>query len=421
MDKEQQVLGACMLNQQALYDAIEILRPNDFSTEINQTIFGDMIKLADNKGVDVVTLCEFSNADSEYIASLPFNVISVSRVKEHALLIKKASNKQQIQNKLSEIYMGVSNLTYEDLTYKIDKELIPLTRDGSHKQETLTDTILGTINDIEKAGKGKSNIIKTGLHDLDNMILGYEKGEVYIIAGRPSMGKTSLALASAVSINKKKKVLLFSLEMDKHQIVKRLLSLKGLIDFQNIRTGNLNEDEWSKVMKASDYISEKQLVIKDDVSNLLGIINNIRKEKPDIVFIDYLQLVSGGSFASKNLEVTYVSRKFKEIAMELKIPVIVVSQLSRATESRADKTPIMSDLRDSGSIEQDATTIMMLYRDVYYNPNSEKSFNKNGNEFDIADVKIVKQRNGETGTVELIYIPKWMKFTDKGREENDRK
>jgi len=421
MDKEQQVLGACLLSKKALLDAVEVLRPEDFNSDVNQQLFKDMMNLVDKgeEEIDIPTLCEYSKVDNGYIVSLPDGVFSINKTRKHAELVKKDANKRRVFNKLSEIYMKANNMTLEELAYKIDAELLPLTKDNSHETLTMKELMHKIFENLEEMAEGKNQFIKTGFRSLDRVILGYEPGEIYIMAGRPSMGKTSFALNSALSIDRRYKVLMFSLEMDAMILGKRLVSIKGHIDFEGLRTGQLSPEEWKKVLVASEYVSEKDIDIRDSISDIVGIVNTIRKVKPDIVFVDYLQLVQGGNFSSKNLEVSYVSRKLKLLAMEMKIPIVVVSQLSRATETRNNKRPQMSDLRDSGSIEQDASTIIMLYRDWKYDPNTDKAYynSKTGDlDYDVAEINVVKQRNGATKNIEMVYIGKYMTFVEKEGE-----
>jgi replicative DNA helicase len=424
MNKEQYILGACLLDDKSLNKARSILQPNDFTLENNQQLFADMIELSETTDVDVVSLSNFSTVESSYIAGLPEDIITFKHVEDYAVDIKHESQKRKIYKKMSSITSNFSEMSLDDMISHINNGLLPLTRVDDKIDEKMNVIMMNTVKDIEDTQEGKKTYVKTGFKYLDYKILGFEPSEVYVIAGRPASGKTALGLnivANILQSDKDKKVALFSLEMDRNQIAKRLIAAKGLVEMNKIRKGNLDSDNWERIMHTSDFLAKSNLVIKDKEFQLSGIINSIKQEKPDIVFIDYLQLINGGSHNNKNAEVTYISRAFKEIAMALNIPIVLISQLSRSCEQRTDKRPQMSDLRDSGSIEQDASTIMLLYRDAYYYRDSEMmEFNTKTGEYtsDIAEVNVVKQRNGETGMVKLRWIPKWTRFTDYEEEES---
>jgi len=418
MDREQQVLGACLIDENSLEVALEILKPNDFQEETHQELFRDIQRVVKDGVVDIVTVSNVSEISSDYIASLPEGVMSLKNIKQHCNLIREEARKIKILDEMLNVRYDAKELSLKSLLEYIDKRILPLTDLEFRQLDDIQSQTLETIQDIEDIAHNKKSYIKTGFKYVDKKILGFEESEVYILAGRPASGKTALALNMINNI-KDRKIMFFSLEMGSKQVIKRLLASKGLIEMNKIRRGDLSDDEWSKIMHTSDYITKKDLTIMDKSFELQQIISQVKQHKPDIVFVDYLQLINGGNHQSKNIEITHISRKFKELAMALNIPIVLISQLSRACEQRTDKRPLMSDLRDSGSIEQDASVIMMLYRDAYYDNDSEYIEYDNKGEYvsDIAEVNIVKQRNGETGRVKLRWIPKWTRFVDYEEEE----
>ena len=418
MDREQQVLGACLIDENSLEVALEILKPNDFQEETHVELFRDIQRVAKDGVVDIVTVSNVSEISTDYIAGLPEGVMSLKNIKQHCNLIREEARKVKILDEMLNVRYDAKELSLKSLLEYIDKRILPLTDLEFRQLDDIQSQTLETIQDIEDIAHNKKSYIKTGFKYVDKKILGFEESEVYILAGRPASGKTALALNMINNI-KDRKIMFFSLEMGSKQVIKRLLASKGLVEMNKIRRGDLSDDEWSKIMHTSDYITKKDLTIMDKSFELQQIISQVKQHKPDIVFVDYLQLINGGNHQSKNIEITHISRKFKELAMALNIPIVLISQLSRACEQRTDKRPLMSDLRDSGSIEQDASVIMMLYRDAYYDNDSEYIEYDNKGEYvsDIAEVNIVKQRNGETGRVKLRWIPKWTRFVDYEEDE----
>ena len=276
--------------------------------------------------------------------------------------------------------------------------------------------VINTLENIERASKTKGNVtgIPTGFTDLDYKTSGLQNSDFILIAARPSMGKTAFVLniAQYMAFKKDKAVAIFSLEMSREQLMNRLLSMESKVDSQHLRTGNLKDDEWSKLIESAGMIGESRLMIDDTPGISIGEMRSkCRKYKLeyglDIIIIDYLQLMSGSgksSSESRQQEISDISRSLKALARELNVPVVALSQLSRAVEQRTDHRPMLSDLRESGAIEQDADVVMFIYRDDYYNKDSE---NKG-----IAEIIIAKQRNGPIGTVNLVWLPDYTKFDE---------
>ena len=282
--------------------------------------------------------------------------------------------------------------------------------------------VLNALDKIEKASKSKGTVtgIPTGFIDLDYKLSGFQPSDFILIAARPSMGKTAFVLniAQYMAFKKNKAVAIFSLEMSKEQLVNRLFSLESQVDAQSLRTGNMKDSDWEKLIEGAGVIGQSKLIIDDtpgiSISELRSKCRKYKLEHGlDIIIIDYLQLMTGSvgkSSESRQQEVSDISRQLKGLARELNVPVVSLSQLSRAVESRPDKRPMLSDLRESGAIEQDADVVMFIYRDEYYNKDSE--FKKQ------AEIIIAKQRNGPVGTVNLAWLGEYTKFANLSRQED---
>ena len=283
--------------------------------------------------------------------------------------------------------------------------------------------LINVIGEIEEASrhKGRVNGVPTGFTDLDTKLTGLHGGELILIAARPAMGKTALVLniAHHVAVREKIPVAIFSLEMSKESLVSRIISLDSMVEAQSIRTGNIRDDDWVKIIESTDNISHAPLIIDDNGGiTMPELRSKCRKlkhtENIGLIILDYLQLVNkSGHVESQQQFVSDVSRALKGIARELNIPVIALSQLNRSVDSRPDHRPVLSDLRDSGAIEQDADVVMFIYRDDYYNPDTEKP--------GVAEVIVAKQRNGSTGPVELAWLGRYTKFANLQRKKEDKK
>ena len=375
IEAEQSVIGSMILDRDAILVASEILTSDDFYQKQYGIIFDAMVELCnEGKPVDLVTL---QNRLKE--KELPPDISSMEYVEEAE---KKLFNILQRRN---------------------NEEYVPIQQ-----------VVLNAINNIEKASKLKGSVtgIPTGFMDLDYKTSGMHPSDLVLIAARPSMGKTAFVLniAQYMAFRKDVTVAIFSLEMSKEQLVNRLLAMESHVDSQNMRTGNLKDEDWTKLVEGADIIGKSNLIIDDTPGiSIAEMRSKCRKYKLEhnlgIIMIDYLQLMSGsGKSDSRQQEISDISRSLKALARELNVPVIALSQLSRAVEQRPDHRPMLSDLRESGAIEQDADVVMFIYRDDYYHKDTEKK--------DIAEIIIAKQRNGPIGTVELVWLPRYTQFVN---------
>lgn len=428
-DAEKAVIGAMLMNEDAIAAASEEITGEDFYQRQYGQIFDAMVSLYnDGKPVDVLTLTERlqqSNLPAEYtsvafftelIGSVPFSTNAghyARTVREQAALRKLIRASEEIaqscyQHKqpLDEIMEGAEKKIFDAVKTRSVEESVPI-----------ADIVVSVFDKIEKASKNKGNVtgIASGFYDLDYKTSGFQNSDLVLVAARPSMGKTAFALniLQYVTIRNHVPAAIFSLEMSKEQLVNRLLSMESRVDAQLMRTGNLKSGDWKKLIESSGVLSEAPLIIDDTPGISIGELRSkCRKYKLEhnigMVIIDYLQLMSGGKKSeSRQQEISEISRALKALAREIDAPVIALSQLSRACELRQDHRPILSDLRESGAIEQDADMVMFLYRDDYYNKDSKKK--------NISEVIIAKQRNGPIGTVELVWLPNFTKFTNKDR------
>ena len=335
-------------------------------------------------------------------------------VYEKSMLRKLIKVNEEIANTC---YLGKERV--EDIMEDTEKKIFDLVqRRGGGDFVPIKQVVLNALDKIEAASKTKGSVtgIPTGFIDLDYKTSGFQPSDLILIAARPSMGKTAFVLnvAQHMAFKVNKTVAVFSLEMSKEQLVNRLLSLESRVDSQSIRTGNLTDDDWGKLIEGAGIIGKSNLIIDDMPGiSIADLRSKCRKYKMEmdlgIIIIDYLQLMTGSKKSeSRQQEISEISRSLKEIARELNVPVVALSQLSRAVESRPDKRPMLSDLRESGAIEQDADVVMFIYRDDYYNKDTDKK--------NIAEIIIAKQRNGPIGTVELVWLPNYTKFANMQRE-----
>ena len=313
-----------------------------------------------------------------------------------------------------ECYQGQEPL--EAILERTEKQVFELVqnRGGNGEYVPIKQVVLNALEKIEKASKSKGTVtgIPTGFIDLDYKTSGLQPSDLILVAARPSMGKTAFVLniAQHVAFKQNRTVAIFSLEMSKEQLVNRLLAMESHVDSQNMRTGNLKDEDWTKLVEGADIIGKSNLIIDDTPGiSIAEMRSKCRKYKLEhnlgIIMIDYLQLMSGsGKSDSRQQEISDISRSLKALARELNVPVIALSQLSRAVEQRPDHRPMLSDLRESGAIEQDADVVMFIYRDDYYHKDTEKK--------DIAEIIIAKQRNGPIGTVELVWLPRYTQFVN---------
>lgn len=426
-DAEKSVLGSIILDKDALIEVTEILKQDDFYSEMHKEIYGTILELYKrNEPVDILTLAEELKKRKSlemvggraYLAFLSTAVPSTSNVVQYAKIVEEKAVLRRLINASSEIMekgyqdKGESN---EVLDFA-EQSIFDISQKRHRKGfAAIKDILWENLNMIDEMSKNPGNMtgITTGFIDLDKRTSGLQKSDLIVLAARPSMGKTALALniAQGTAIKAKAKVAIFSLEMSKEQLVQRMLSMEAKVEIQKIRTGMLENKDWEDIHIALDKMSKTDIYIDDTPGiSIIEMKNKCRRLKAerglDCIVIDYLQLMSlEGKVESRQQEISSISRALKQLAREVECPVIVLSQLSRAPDARSDHRPMLSDLRESGAIEQDADIVMFLYRDEYYNPETEKR--------NICEVIIAKQRNGPTGTVELAWLGQYTKFADK--------
>ena len=428
IEAEQSVVGAMLMDRDAVTTASELISGNDFYQSAYGVVFDSMVELF-NEGqpVDLITLQERLRSKDvpAEISSLEFvrdllNMVSTSaNVKYYAQIVADKS----VMRKLIRLNEEIANICYagndslEAVLEKTEKSVFELLqRRNSGEFVPIKQVVLNALERIEKASKSKGTVtgIPTGFIDLDYKLSGLQPSDLVLIAARPSMGKTAFVLniAQYIAFKKDRSVAIFSLEMSKEQLVNRLFSLESQVDAQAIRTGNMKDSDWEKLIEGAGIIGKSRLIIDDtpgiSISELRSKCRKYKLEHGlDLIIIDYLQLMTGSvgkSQESRQQEISEISRSLKGLARELNVPVVALSQLSRAVESRPDKRPMLSDLRESGAIEQDADVVMFIYRDDYYNKDTEKK--------GIAEIIIAKQRNGPIGTVELVWLPDFTKFAN---------
>ena len=430
IEAEEAVLGSILINQETIYGVSELLDIEDFYRKSHRTIFKVMLDLnTTKKAIDIITLTNYLTHISKleevggiaFITSLANKVPSTANLKHYINIVKEKSMLRNIVH----IAEYMENMGYdsesidtpetildkaEQLLSKLTKKLVT-TKVNNIKEQTLNAYV-----DIENIINHKDELLglETGLYDLDNFLQGLKNSDFMILAARPSMGKTAFALniASHLSIKKDTPVVFFSLEMSSNQLIHRIFSSRGLIPLFDLKSGNLDDAHTQKLIKVSNKLSQTKLIINDEISNLMSLRSIARKLKREndikLIIIDYLQLLEGTRRENRNLEISEISRSLKILAKELDIPIIALSQLSRSVESRQVKKPMLSDLRESGSLEQDADIVMFLYREDYYNPETE---NKN-----ITDVIIAKNRNGPTGTIPVYFHKEYVRFQDLAKD-----
>ena len=425
MEAEQSVLGACMLSKDALYDVLEKVREEDFYNKNHGEIFA-AIKSLEKKGspVDVLTVSdELARRNSldmvggrAYVATLSANVPSTSNAGQYAAIVTDSAEMRRLIETAGDIMeQGYSSeLPASTILDHAEQQIFEIaqsrnTRDMAKLKDVLADN-MALINELADK-KGDIIGVPTGFIDLDKMTSGMQKSDLIILAARPSMGKTAFALCVARNAAiKGYKVAIFSLEMGKMQLSQRLLSMEAGVDSHRLRTGRLDNNDWMKMSAVMDRLSEADIRIDDTPGiTVMGIKNKCRRMKADsgldLVIIDYLQLMSAeGRVESRQQEVSNLSRNLKQLARELDCPVLVLSQLSRAVESRSDHRPQLADLRESGSIEQDADVVLFLYRDEVY----DKETDRPGE----CEVHVSKQRNGPIGVVDVLWQGRYTRFVN---------
>ena len=426
VEAEQAVIGSMIMDREAIVVASEIVLGDDFYNKQYGILFETMVELND-KGypVDLVTLQDKLKekdvppevSSLEFVRDLLGMVTTSANIKYYANIVAEKSTLRKLIRLNEEIantcYVGKESL--ENILEDTEKKVFQLVQKRNTEDFTpIRQVVMNARDRIEAASRQKGTVtgIATGFLDLDYRTAGLQPSDLVLIAARPSMGKTAFVLniAQHIAFKLDLTVAIFSLEMSKEQLVNRLFSLQSSVDAQNLRTGQLNDEEWEKLIESAGVIGRSNLFIDDTPGiSIAELRTKCRKLKLEhnlsIIIIDYLQLMSGsGRSDSRQQEISDISRALKGLARELHVPVVALSQLSRAVEQRPDHRPMMSDLRESGAIEQDADVVMFIYRDDYYNHDTEKK--------DIAEIIIGKQRNGPIGTVELAWLPRYTRFAN---------
>ena len=426
-EAESAVIGAMLMNKDAILETTEILTGEDFYQTAYGILFDAMAELFHmGKPVDLITLQEHlkeKNVPPE-VSSLEFakDILAAFQTSANAKAYAQIIKEKATLRRLIKLNEEIANTCYlenrplEEILEMTEKRVFDLVqRRGADEFVPIRQIVMNVMDNIEKASHNKGNVtgVATGFLDLDYKTSGMQPSDLILVAARPSMGKTAFVLniAEYVAFKQNKTVAIFSLEMSKEQLVNRLFSMEARVDSQHIRTGNLSDAEWEKLIESAGQIGKSNLIIDDtpgiSISELRSKCRKYKLEHNlEMVIIDYLQLMSGSgrSTDSRQQEISDISRSLKALARELRVPVMALSQLSRAVEQRPDHRPMLSDLRESGAIEQDADVVMFIYRDDYYNKDTERK--------GIAEIIIAKQRNGPIGTVELVWLPDFTKFAN---------
>lgn len=428
IEAEQAVVGAMLMDRDAILTASELIGGEDFYQKAYGTIFDTVVEIFNEaKPVDLVTLQERLKekdvpaeiSSLEFVRDLVDAVPTSANVKYYSEIVAEKSMLRRLI-KLNEEITNQCYLSKEpmeailEMTEKKVFELVQKRNTGDFVP--IKDVVLNALEKIESASKTNGSVtgIPTGFLDLDYKMSGLQPSDLILVAARPSMGKTAFVLniAQHVAFKENKSVAIFSLEMSKEQLVNRLFSLEAQVDSQSLRTGNLKDEDWEKLIESAGIIGKSKLIIDDtpgiSISELRSKCRKFKAEQGlDLIIIDYLQLMTGrvgGRSESRQQEISEISRALKGLARELNVPVIALSQLSRAVEQRPEHRPMLSDLRESGAIEQDADVVMFIYRDDYYNKDTELK--------NIAEIIIAKQRNGSIGTINLTWLPNYTKFAN---------
>ena len=430
-EAEKSVLGSMLMDRDAIVEAEDILVKEDFYQRQYGILFEAMVELyQEGKPVDLITLQDKLKEKDvpEALSSLDFfrelvDIVPTStNVRQYAQIVHDKATLRSLIKVTEDIgnacYLGKEETPA--ILEKTEKEIFGLLQNRNRMSDfvPIQDIVLNSLNAIEDAAKTRGRVtgIATGFTELDYKLTGLHPAELILVAARPAMGKTAFVLniAQYAAFKDNHAIAMFSLEMSKEQLVTRLMASESMVDSQQIRTGDLRDSDWEKLLEGAALIGNSRLIIDDTASSLAEIRSKCRKYKQtydiEMVIIDYLQLMSGSNTRrneSRQQEISEISRALKVLARELNIPIIALSQLSRAVEARQDHRPMLSDLRESGAIEQDADVVMFLYRDEYYNPDTEKK--------NIAEVIVAKQRNGATGSIELVWLGQYTKFANKER------
>ena len=434
IEAEQAVIGSMLTDKDAIMSAVETLKSEDFYREDNKIIYEAILNLYNRaEPVDIITLkTELQSMKQleavgglEYIAELPDKVPTTANVEQYIKIVEeKSALRALIKTANDLISLGYDQTQdVEDILDTAERKIFDVIQNRNQKgYSAIKDILVDSFTQLEQLYNRKQHItgVPTGFADLDFITAGLHKSDLVIVAARPAMGKSAFALnlATNAAVRYNTPVAIFSLEMSKEQLVNRILCSEAMVDSNKVRTGKLDEEDWTKLAEAIGPLSEAGVYIDDTPGiSVMEIRTKCRKLKMEknigLVVIDYLQLISGSNKrnGSREQEISEISRSLKVLAKELNVPVIALSQLSRAVEQRDDHRPMLSDLRESGAIEQDADIVMFLYRDDYYNKESAEK--------DIAEVIIAKQRGGSTGTVKLYWMGNYTKFVNIERRFDD--
>ena len=431
VDAEQAVIGSMLTDKDAVISAIEVLKEEDFYREDNKTIYSAILNLYNrSEPIDIITLKSELTAMGmfdkiggfEYIVGLPEKVPTTANVEKYINIVKEKSELRRLIKTANEIieqgYDPTENI--DDIMNNAEKKIFNIMQDKDQKgYSPIKDVLVDTFTELEQLYNQKQHItgVPTGFIDLDYKTAGLHNSDLVLIAARPAMGKSAFALnvATNAAVKAKVPVVLFSLEMSKEQMVNRILCSEAMVDSNKVRTGKIDDEDWIKLANTMGELSEAPIYIDDtpgiSINEIRAKCRKLKLEKNiGLVVIDYLQLVQGSSKraqGSREQERSEISRSLKILAKEINVPVIALSQLSRAPEQRPDHRPMLSDLRESGAIEQDADIVMFLYRDDYYNEDSEDK--------GLAEVILAKHRAGSTGTVKLVWLGNYTKFANMER------
>ena len=427
LEAEQAVLGSILIDSRCITDVVGIVRPEDFYLQQNREIFEAIYTMFNfSQTIDPVTVLDklkelgyYHDNSRDYILQL----MEITPTAAHAVRYANIVREKAMLRGLGQAASDITEMVYEEvgtaseMLESAEKKIYALRKGEYGDSLEHVGTVLHRVFDtLTELSQSESPIpgLSTGLRDLDTKINGLNKSDLVLVAARPAMGKSTFSLNIGLNVAKKynKTVALFNLEMSREQLVLRLMSSESFVELQKLVTGKLSDEDWVKLCMASAALSQTDIRVDDNPTITVAEMNaKLRRlDNLGLVIIDYLQLMNGSGYGKSTSEnrvqvVGEISRSLKIMAKELNVPVICLSQLSRAVESRTDKRPIMSDLRESGAIEQDADVIMFLYRDEYYNPNTEDK--------GVAECIISKNRHGETGTVKLQWIPQFQTFADR--------
>ena len=430
LDAENAVLGAVLTDSSGMNKIVEVLSPDSFYNPANKTIYECYLTLYNqNRPIDILTVGDYLSSNNlldkvggrEYLGDIMMDTILTSNISYYANIIKDNAIKRQLINAGTSIIEAVyQNPEAQDSLESAEKLVFAIAQQKTSQDlEQLSNLLLTTIEQIEYrcANKGGYTGVPSSFYELDSLTGGFQKSDLIILAARPSMGKTAFALniAQNVSIRSKVPVAIFSLEMSKQQLTQRVLCAEAEIDAQRVRTGELQPKEWEKITKILNSLHGAPLHIDDtpglSVSEIRAKCRRLKMKQPDLglIIIDYLQLVEDRSSSDRIQQISSISRGLKSLARELDVPIIALSQLSRKVEERSDKRPMLSDLRESGAIEQDADIVMFIYREEYYDKENPELKNK-------AQVIVAKQRNGPTGSFELLFHGSSTAFKNKHKQ-----